>query len=158
MAWTGRGVADGMGMACSVVLLHRRRRVQSMSMTSAAARTRPRTVPRTILATLAPGEDEALFPADGMAVTVAGSDKVFAAVGTGVLEVESVASADAESVGVDDTGSDTVFAAVGTEVLEVESAASVDTESVGGDDAGSDLLEDDSAFWFQVMALGWVVS
>ena len=85
-----------------------------------------RTVPRTILATLAACEDDALFVAEAVTVAVGGSV--------------------------------TVFAAKGMEVVEVESVAGVDAKSVGFDDTGGDVVEDDSAFWFQVMASGWVGS
>ena len=65
----------------------------------------------------------------------------------------------ADGVAVTVGGRATVFAAVDTDVLEVESVAVVDDRSVGVDDAAGDLVEDDSsAFWFQVIALGWVGS
>lgn len=93
-------------MACSGVLLRRLRRIQNII--RAAAKTTPRTVPRTILATLAPFEDDALLPADALTVTVGVSATVFAAVGTEVVEAESVAGVDARIVGSDDPGGEVV--------------------------------------------------
>ena len=93
-------------MACSAILLRRRRRIQNII--SAAATTTPRTVPRTILAILAPFEDEPLPPADAVTVTVGGSATVLATTGVEVVEAESVAGVYAKGVGVDDPGGDVV--------------------------------------------------
>ena len=94
-------------MACPGVLLRRLRRIQNI--VSAAAKTTPRTVPRTILATLAPFEDELLPPADAVIVAIGGSATVLTAAGVEVVEVESVAGVyDAKGVDVDDPGGDVV--------------------------------------------------
>ena len=98
-------------MACSGILIRRLRRTQNMA--RAVATTTPRTVPRTILATLAPCEDGALLTAAAFTVTVGGSVTVFAALGTEVMEVEGVAGVGAKRGDVDDAGGD---------VVEVDSA------------------------------------